>query len=377
MADSADQTVTEKFQGALAQFEAYRNDAGAFSGRKNAPEYQKELLKLIKEFRIIMIIVSHLSIFSDNETIDEMNVNYVPFLNVEYYLGTLYQNLMVNSHSVGDGVVVDGMEYKVENLQAAQEHFASYLLVLSNYGLLSKPQTERVRSYKESENPSAKDILATQERNPAAIRADKIANFKLEKELTSKIHILFSRYGTGADDAKAEFSSYDEDTTKQLYLDQVKLYALKSFSSLELIAMELEVLKKMPVRSKDPKPPRKEQPVDPTGYTTKLEPVPGKNQPISSLLSKQGKILQPFTITANKTELRNKVFGTGQVLPSMTVEEYLDYELANGKMAAEEVKNDKNDDDTDDSDVELEKRQWDDWKDDNPKGMGNTGANLG
>ena len=141
--------------------------------------------------------------------------------------------------------------------------------------------------------------------------------------------------------------------------------------------MELEVLKKMPAPNKNPKPPQKEQPIDPTGYTTKLEVVPGKKQPISSLLSKQGKILQPFTITANKNELRNKVFGTGQVLPSMSVEEYLDYELANGKVAAEEVKNEKNDQDTDDSDEELEKRQWDDWKDDNPKGMGNTGANLG
>lgn len=377
MADSTDQTVTEKFQGALALFENYRNDAGVFSGRKNGPEYQKELLKLIKEFRIILIIVSHLSIFSDNETIAEMNVNYVPFLNVEYYLGTLYQNLMVNSQSVGEELIVDGLEFKVENLQAAQEHFASYLLVLSNYKLLNKAQTERVRLYKESDNPLAKDILASQERNPATIRADKIANFKLEKELTSKIQILVSRYGSSADDAKAEFDSYDEETTKQLYLDQVKLFALKSFSSLELIAMELEVLKKMPAPNKNPKPPQKEQPIDPTGYTTKLEVVPGKKQPISSLLSKQGKILQPFTITANKNELRNKVFGTGQVLPSMSVEEYLDYELANGKVAAEEVKNEKNDQDTDDSDEELEKRQWDDWKDDNPKGMGNTGANLG
>lgn len=67
----------------------------------------------------------------------------------------------------------------------------------------------------------------------------------------------------------------------------------------------------------------------------------------------------------------------------MTVEEYLDYELANGKMLKDEVKDnnpankDDNDSDTEDSEAEEEKRRWDDWKDENPKGAGNMKANIG
>ena len=70
---------------------------------------------------------------------------------------------------------------------------------------------------------------------------------------------------------------------------------------------------------------------DDYGFTTKLESIPKISYQVSDLINKQGKILQPFTITSQRQKLKEKVFGTGQILPSMTVEEYLDYELANGK----------------------------------------------
>ena len=38
---------------------------------------------------------------------------------------------------------------------------------------------------------------------------------------------------------------------------------------------------------------------------------------------------------------------------------------------------DDNDSDTEDSEAEEEKRRWDDWKDENPKGAGNMKANIG
>lgn len=379
MASTADQTVTEKFHLALRRYEDYVRDSGDFSGRKNTADYQTQLLGLIKEFRIIAIIVSHLGLFSDNEGIDEMAVSYVPFLNVDYYLATLYQNLMVDAQSVGE-VQIDGLLHKVENLRSAQDYLASYFVVLSNYSLLNKEQNERFRAYKASENPSIDDILSNQERNPAALRAQKIANFKAEKELSAKVQLLHSRYGFDGEEAQKEFGALDEDSAKKLFLDEVALFALKGFSLLDLISMELAVLKNMPTEPLAPKGPVKESEKkldDSTGYTTRLEVVPGKKQPISALLSKQGRVLQPFTITSSKQELRQKVFGTGQVLPSMTVEEYLDYELANGKMAATEENNNKDQNDWEDSDEEREKREWDDWKDDNPKGSGNTGANIG
>lgn len=373
----ADQTVTEKFQAALARFEHYRSDTDKFSGRKNEPKYQVELLKLIKEFRIIAIIVDQLGLFSDNESVDELNVNYIPFLNVDYYLGNLFQNLIIDWQSVGEDVTIDGMEDKVENLRRAQEYYASYIVKVSNYQLLNSTQTAKINAFKKSDNPTPETILLTLSQNPAVIRAEKIANFKLEKELNAKIQILFDRYAKNSNEAKEIFTSYDEDTVKQLYLDQIQLFVLKAFGSLELTGMELSVLKNMPRLPKEPRAPMKEKKEDPTGYTEHLEKVPGKKEPMSALLSKQGKILQPFTITSSKDELRQKVFGTGQVLPSMTVEEYLDYELANGKMMKEEVKDNLDEKDEEDSEEEEEKRRWDDWKDDNPKGQGNTGANIG
>ncbi|CAI5759278.1 unnamed protein product [Candida verbasci] len=139
--------------------------------------------------------------------------------------------------------------------------------------------------------------------------------------------------------------------------------------------MEIKVISNKPVQKTDIR--ERERTSDPTGFTTRLESRPGLNSgKISDFLSKQGKILKPFTIT-NKQDLQKKVFGTGQMLPSMTVEEYLDYELANGKMMKEEQPQAEKFSEDEDSDDELEKRRWDDWKDENPKGSGNMGANIG
>jgi hypothetical protein len=52
-----------------------------------------------------------------------------------------------------------------------------------------------------------------------------------------------------------------------------------------------------------------------------------------ALLTSKGKVLQPFTITTERLkreELQNGVFRPGHVLPTMTIEEYLDREMERG-----------------------------------------------
>lgn len=271
------------------------------------------------------------------------------------------------------------------NITIAKSKLVHFIAQLDNYGeVLSKSQSSRVNSFKEIYNPTYDELVSYS--NPALKRADKIENYKLEKELKGKLQILNDYYNQNSEKGEEEddsmFERFDEEIVKAIYIDQLRLYSISAFNNLELLSMELQVLSNRPkqrITEIDP-PKSKEEPSmeNDYGYTSKLESLPFNNKSkISDLISKQGKILQPFTITSNKQDLKLKVFGTGQVLPSMSVEEYLDYELANGKMMKEEVKDEKNDSDSDNSDEELEKRQWDDWKDDNPKGSGNMKANLG
>ena len=190
-----------------------------------------------------------------------------------------------------------------------------------------------------------------------------------------------------------ELNKFDDEVIRLIYIDQLKLFTLKSFNMLESISMELQVLQNRPNSSSNPEQQqqleqdgkednrsRQYTKENDYGFTTKLENKPKLSYQVSDLINKQGKILQPFIITSQRDKLKEKVFGTGQILPSMTVEEYLDYELANGKMMKDEVKDkpkDNEDEDELNEDEELEKRQWDDWKDENPKGAGNMKANIG
>lgn len=380
-----DRTVSERYRNAIGKFQSIFNGSPGFGDRKDSLKYQTNVGDLIKEFTLIQLIVDRLDLFSDNESLNEINVSYIQFINLDYYLGLLYSDYLWNPKSGQAPEASDPIEFKEMNITIAKSKLVHFIAQLDNYGeVLSKSQSSRVNSFKEIYNPTYDELVTYS--NPGLKRADKIENYKLEKELKGKLQILNDYYNQnsekGEDEDDSMFERFDEEIVKAIYIDQLRLFSISAFNNLELLSMELQVLSNRPkqrITEIDP-PKSKEEPSmeNDYGYTSKLESLPFKNKSkISDLISKQGKILQPFTITSNKQDLKLKVFGTGQVLPSMSVEEYLDYELANGKMMKEEVKDEKNDSDSDNSDEELEKRQWDDWKDDNPKGSGNMKANLG
>lgn len=391
MSESTNQTIGQKFRNAVKEFQSVFNGSETVILRKDSNAYQSKLSKLISDFISIQIVVDRLSLFSDNETIDEINTNYIPFANTNYYLGVLYMNFLLDEKHSNIDLQDDKLLHKMKNLSIAKNKFLHFLNQLQGFGqnVLNANQTSRLNSFKETFNPTFDEIVSFNN-NPTLKRAEKISNYKLEKELNGKLEILFEyydKYNDNNDDDDDILKNFDEEIVKNIFIDQLRLNSIHSFSNLELIVMEIQVLsnrpeqKIQPVKPQDPRKNDNSKEND-YGYTPKLESLPFKDKKHRDLISKQGRVLQPFTITSNKQELRNKVFGTGQVLPSMSVEEYLDYELANGKMMKEEVKDapkgsEDEDSDNIDSDEELEKRLWDDWKDENPKGSGNMGANLG
>lgn len=336
-----DKTVGEKYALLVSQF----NQLQASASPKNSKEFQLQTFKLIHEFKIISKIIRELDLFSDNEILEEINVNYLPFFNIDYYLAELYLNFMSNEK------LDISIDYKAENLQTAKNHFTAYLDKLVELELLNPLQIKQFNGYNLN-------------------REEKINQYKYEQELQNSLSLIDS--------------TKDEDTRRNLYTDQINLFIIKSLNQLQLLDMELIVLSNRPKSDShklsnqsnddDEQQQRRNHLKNPADtFTTKLETLP-QNQPINRLVNK-GKVLQPFTLT--RQDLKNKVFGTGQVLPSMTVEEYLDHELANGKMLQpEEPQPGSEAEDEEDEEAEREQREWDDWKDDNPKGAGNT-MNLG
>ena len=111
---------------------------------------------------------------------------------------------------------------------------------------------------------------------------------------------------------------------------------------------------------------------DPTVYTEKLESL---NKP---LVSKEVKVLRNFTLVDKRTDLQKKVRGYGQYGPTMSVEEFLEKEWESGRVLQggennQEQGNKNNEDDEELQDIETYKaREWDEFKEANPRGSGNT-----
>ncbi|CAH6720624.1 type 2A phosphatase-associated protein 42 [[Candida] jaroonii] len=325
------QTIREKYQWLVSEVTRLQDVSP-----KNTIEFQTQLLHTIKQFDIIRSMIDSLDVFSDNEFFEEINPVYLPFLNIDYYSGELKSMVMSDGQQVG-------VEFKLPNLIEAKEFYNQYLQRLKSMEVLNVQQIKQLDGHTLS-------------------REDKIEAYKYEKSLKAKL----ASQTVKEDD--------DEDTKRDLYTDEIKLLVMKCLNSLNLLDMEIQVLGNRPepkiqeIQSDD----RERSKIDDDGFSTKLDVIP-QNLAIGDLI-KNGKVMRPFTIT--RQNLKDKVFGTGQVLPSMTVEEYVDWELANGKMAKPEEPKPEKDSDAEDEEEEYKAREWDDWKDDNPKGMGNT-MNLG
>ena len=116
-------------------------------------------------------------------------------------------------------------------------------------------------------------------------------------------------------------------------------------------------------------------------YSTRLDPSISqlmRNGNAGPILSKDGKPLKPFLLLDNRQKLRDGVFRPGHNLPTMTIDEYLAEEKRRGGIiegGGEQsgMKPVVNEDDFDAADIETMKaRSWDDFKEDNPRGSGNT-----
>ncbi|OMJ20388.1 hypothetical protein AYI69_g6235 [Smittium culicis] len=95
------------------------------------------------------------------------------------------------------------------------------------------------------------------------------------------------------------------------------------------------------------------------------------------LVDKNGKPLQTFVITNSKQQILNSTFRPGHSLPTMTVDQFVDQELARGNFLSggteEPVPEEISDNDYEAIDAEtVKKREWDLFVEQNPKGSGNT-----
>lgn len=333
----------------------------------NTPSYRDNVSSAVRLYNSCLEQISRLSLFSPNESLEDISTSDLPYLLVNYYLAELTQKLSTPT-----------LQARRALLSSARDAYERYLHLLDSYSLLSDPHQKLLKRYTDSPatfstTPAGADA--------AARREAKIANLKIEKELRTKLDFLRRRpeYGT-------EEGGGDEEAVRAVHLAHLAYAAHMTFQALESLNRELDVLSQAPDPSTTPNTPagqeedarrraRREE-----GYSDRLDGASTMSPASMSgpLLSGQGKPLRPFTLLGNRAEIAKGVFRPGHNLPTMTIDEYLEEEKRRGGIIegggeASGRQPEPDEDNYEKADAETYKaREWDEFVEANPRGSGNT-----
>lgn len=324
----------------------------------NSITFQENLLSAITLYEQCLSIADRISLFSPNETLEDISTVDLQYL----LLGYRIADLMLR---------VAGRDRKA-NLQRAQRSYDQYLKQLDNHDMLSKEDAKMLEQYQDS--PSA---FSTASSSDAAARRDtKIRRFKEEKAMKSKLEYM---------QRNPTMLQSDDTAYRDLHLTNIAYCTHQTFQSLESIAQELHILSLAPPSlpsNPNQRPPdlREDNTRPQNGYSERLD------SPLSHLsagmrgpiLDSKGKPLRPFTLTSKREEFRNGVFRPDHSLPTMSIDEYLEEERKRGGMIdgggpQSQITPQVDEDDMELADRETMKaREWDEYVEANPKGSGNT-----
>lgn len=350
--------------------------------RQDSKQFQDQLNENI--YKLINLrnkVFNELALFSENESLDDLTTTSIKFLSINYHLGLLGSKKQNVNKDTG---LLESNKLKILYLQRSVQLYMQYLTMLDDYGILDKPLAQSIHSFEDSMNPRLDELYkqpqsATDINNASVKREQKIAINRQTRAIEAQLKELEVQYNQNKHEDDQDFSSNDEELYRNLLIMKLKSYSYNSFNEIEQLLYEIELLqnfiKMAPSESTNKHSQQETISNDPTGFTDRLETI---NKPI---LSKTGKVLRNFTLVDKKKQLQDKVKGYGQYGPTMTVEEFLEEEFESGRVLqggedeliqAQKAK-EANEDNYDNDDNETYKaREWDEFKENNPRGSGNT-----
>lgn len=298
---------------------------------------------VISAFNNLSDNVRKAALISRNEHLDE-----VPTRHVKYLLVPFLTAKALNSWQ-GDPSI------RLKNLKNSKQELSTFLTTCDDLRLLSEIDRERIL------NDSPDAVLSL---TPEQKREQKIERFKAERASEKKLVALVERIQAGGNTGDDDDEDDNEREAALTILQSAVRQALKLHDEIDEEMELLRYAEKM-----------RERGVDPSVHAQRTRPKgppPGSNGMPSS-----------FRIISNREQEREKVFRPGHSLPTYTVEEWGEIEtkqMMEQAMKEKEkeiaAKRKKDEEDSDGDEVvdreTIEARRWDNWKDDNNKGSGNT-----
>lgn len=341
----------------------------------NSPARHDATATALTAYRTCADLISSLSLFSSNETLEDLSTSHLPYILVPFHLAELTQQLPSTSPNTRKSL-----------LSTSRSHYESFLHRLDSYDLLSVPHKKLLARYIDSP-----ETFSVATGNDAASKRDaKISSFRVEKGLRTRLAHLLSQPGYASLNLDREEDTTtggrDEEAERAVYLAQMELGAHQAFAALDGLNREWEILALAP----DPEQQgrggnevedgRRRGRAGEDNWSDRLDrPLRGFGRGGGGpLLTKEGKPLQPFTLVGNRQELAKGVFRPGHNLPTMSIDEYLEEERRRGGIieGGGETSFQRPEPDEDDikkADEETMKaRAWDEFVEANPKGAGNT-----
>ncbi|KAF1821462.1 phosphatase 2A-associated protein [Dissoconium aciculare CBS 342.82] len=332
----------------------------------NSESFQDKLSTTIKLYEECLEIAQRVSLFSPNESLEDISSADLQYLLLHYRLAELI------------GRIAGGIAERKNHLEKAQKSYEQYLKQLDDYELLSKSDSALLESYQES--PTTFSTAATSD---AAQRRDiKIRRFREEKELKQKLEYLRQN---------PEALANDDAAYRSLQLTSIAYATHQTFASLESLAQELHILSLAPPpdareahqttnNSLDSRDRTTRQTNPAATFSDRLDAPAGHLSAglRGPLLDRQGKPLRPFTLTSSRQEFQQGVFRPDYNLPTMSIDEYLEEERRRGGIIegggeASGIRPEVDEDDHDVADqATMKAREWDEFVEANPKGSGNT-----
>ncbi|KAF9564378.1 serine/threonine protein phosphatase PP2A-associated protein [Agrocybe pediades] len=359
-------------------------------------ETQELVAKCLQDLKNLHSRIIELSIFSPNETLEDISSRDLVYLTVPYVFSEVQGRLKTTSR-------VDRMN----SLQQVERYIQNFIGLLEKYEIV--PQDERALFDKKTA-----EVVDYAKR-----RELKINQYKKEKELKLRIETIRKR--TRQKSSSDEDTDYDyiasllptatpkvaagdeeldsdtDEVLRETTLVLLRLLYAHACTQLQSMEQELELLRNAPPTplfgpsDGDERDKKRNAEVD----EWKLDiPVPGGPDGKGPLMDASGKPLRPFTIlpsdAGDRARLQARVFGPGHRLPTMSIDEYLEIERQRGNIitgggpasqeaptSSEQLAIDSEMDGTVEGELKAEqKRQkdenWARYTDENPRGAGNT-----
>ena len=337
-------------------------------------KYEEDWKKLLNELNDIKIKVYKEKIFSDNEEFKDIKTEDIKFMLVAFYQSELIQKFMVNRKNI---------------LEFALKFYDEFFNLLQSYDYLSKEQVKKYKkmTHKDEEEENKKKTPQQSFEEMSQNRTEKIEMYKYKKNLSEKLK-------------KIEKDCDKIDENREYWVSYLNINIVKMMESIPMINMEIDAINHMEKMKKDPQ----SQPQIPKpGEHKKIETLTIKSPEDLLNLDPNNKLVKNLNFVTSFEPNKFQFFNMGNGLQTldeqilaqlpdnirervfrnrnpteMTVEEF--GEMQKKRMEEEEKKHkehekNKSDSDSDKEEVDDKKkkkaREWDDWKDEHPKGSGN------